>query len=69
MLRATRGAAAQIAALAHIDHAYISRVLAGKKPVSAKILLAIDTVLVGVHSRVSRAILRRAHPEIEGGGE
>jgi hypothetical protein len=64
LVRGMRGAAAQIAAVAHCDHAYVSRVLSGKKPPSKKFLLALETVLQGAQLQVWRAIVQHEHPEI-----
>jgi transcriptional regulator with XRE-family HTH domain len=60
-----RGAASQIAEIAGVSRAHVSRVLNLKKPPSIKILLAIDCVLSGAKRRINGAILHRAHPEID----
>jgi hypothetical protein len=67
MIRGMRGAAAQIAAIGKLDHAYVSRVLAGKKPASKRFLLALDYVLQGAQACVRSAILHHEHPEIDDG--
>ena len=64
-----RGGAAQIAEIGNFDHAYVSRVIAGNKPPSMRFLLALDCVIAGVKRRVNGAIIRRAHPEIDGEGQ
>jgi hypothetical protein len=62
-----RGGAAKIAVLSGINHAYISRVLSGKKPPSTRFWLGVDKLLALIQGQVTRAIILHEHPEIERG--
>ena len=66
LVRGMRGGAAQIAAVGKLSRPYVSKVINGKKPPSMRFLLAMDCVLAGAKRRVNGAIIRRAHPEIDG---
>lgn len=61
-IRRTRGAVAEIAAAAGVDHSFVSHVLSGRKRPSARLLQVIPDVLGGIGADTTRAALIAAQP-------